>query len=505
MTGIKISKLWSKLWMGLAKVPKIYYLVLFVVIVKQVVWITVVPIWQTPDEPSHFAQIQWYAEQKSLAIHPLENLSQELAVSENLLGVRRDKFGNNQFTYHPEYKIPYSTSQTGLNEKKIVGSTTKDRTLYVGKEAAMYPPLHYVLTLPFYEVVSRGSIIDRLYALRLSSLVILLLTTIVCFFIGSELFSTTGAIALTVMVAFQPMISFLAAGYHPDNLLNLLSALIVLLAVLVIKRGFKWSYLLLTLLVLFLGWQTKQFIIFLTPGIFALLFFYYFKKRPITSLLGSALILCSLALSFILLLPLPFMPTVNSHSPLFSLTLVDYLHFRLQRLLFEMWPWYWGVFKWLGVTLNPLVMKVVTRVAALSVIGLIIGISIRLWKKRFGPLEKVIIFFLIWTGSYLLYMFLWDYRLMQSNGFSLGLQGRYLFPLIICHMTIFLYGLTNLFSIKIRNFICAFIIIAFIFLNISALWTVAASYYDMNSRSQFINELSQYKPQIIKTFLRSLI
>ncbi|MBI4099514.1 hypothetical protein HY440_00750, partial [Candidatus Microgenomates bacterium] len=109
------------------------------VLFKSLAWTVLVPVFQTPDEQAHFAQLQWYAEKKSFDIDRANNLSLEVAAAEEIIGTRRDIMGNNKYTYHPEYR----------NTLSIPDFPRSYRTIYVGQEAALYPPLYYLLDLPF--------------------------------------------------------------------------------------------------------------------------------------------------------------------------------------------------------------------------------------------------------------------------------------------------------------------------------------------------------------------
>ena len=77
-----------------------------------------IPIWQYPDEQAHFAQVQNVAE---LGKVPMvgNDTSYEIALSEKILGTERNGFGNNKYTYHPEYNIAYSNNSMGLFEKEL--------------------------------------------------------------------------------------------------------------------------------------------------------------------------------------------------------------------------------------------------------------------------------------------------------------------------------------------------------------------------------------------------
>lgn len=468
----------------------LFIFTLIIIAIKQFLWTAAVPIFHTPDEQAHFAQIQWIVENNNFQVHSGENLSVELATAEKLLGVYRDSQGNNKFTYHPEYNIPYSKTTTGLYEKKIQTLPKSDRTKYVGAEAAGYPPLYYALTSPIYKSVYDAGLIDRLFALRATGLVLIIILAAVSWKTGELVFqSKKAAAALTILVGFQPMVSFVAAGYHPDNLLNIFSSLLLLVCLLVIKHGFKWKYFLAVLFLIYLGLETKQFMFFAAPAAGAICVYAFFKNKYLKWLAFLA-VLAAPAIAFLLLLPIPNMPNVTPESPLFNLTLLNYLKFRIPRFFYEMLPWFWFVFKWLGVTLDPAVLKLVTRIEALALIGLVIGLI----KKR----DKYIFFLLVVVISYACYMFLWDWRLMQSRGFSIGLQGRYLLPPIVAEMALLLYGLTNLVPTKFKQY--AFFLVAFgmILLNINALNRLLTSYYDS------VTQASQYKPELIKQALQPI-
>lgn len=404
-----------------------YAIVIFflLVLVKMLSWSVIVPIWQTPDEQAHFAQLQWYAEKKTLVM-PEINLSEEIAKSEEVLGTFRDKFGNNKYTYHPEYKNPIVGSLYDRNRPEF-NLPESLRTNYVRQEAAAYPPLYYLTAVPFYNLVYHSSLIDRVYVSRFVSLIYYLLLIICAYKIGRVVWEDKfRAWVLTIFVAFHPMLSFVAAGFHPDNLLNLLYSVGILFCLLILKNGVKFKYLIALAIVCYLGINTKPLMFLLFPVIAAVII-----KKPIL----KTLILLSPVAVFAFQIKLPFVPYVTPNSPLYSMNLVDYLHFRIPKMFFEVWPWYWGVFKWLSLTLPPLVLKIITRVAAISVVGLI-------FTKKTKFESKALVFFIVSSVSYIVYLLLWDFRLMQSAGFSAGIQGRYFFPNIVAHMVIFIFGLS---------------------------------------------------------------
>jgi len=420
---------------------RLLLLLLIVVLIKSVLWAKTVPVFQTPDEQAHFAQLSYIAENKTLSIAWDKNLSQEIATVEEILGTRRDGQGNNKYTYHPEYK----------NNSPIPNLPMETRFRYVDREAAGYPPLYYLLDLPFYYLTYSGNVGDRVMASRLLSTISHLALVICAYFTGKLIWDDKiKSLVLAVMVGFQPMVSFVAAGIHPDNLLNLITTAMIFICFLIMKHGIKLKYLLSLVILGILGWETKISVAFLFPAVAAVIIP---KLSPLT--LGIP------AVAFIFKWNIPYMPYVGPESPLSNMSLTEYLKFRLPKLAFEMWPWFWGVFKWLGVTLPAIVLKIITRLAIVSGIGLV------LTRLK----NKYVIASIVFVVTYTLYLFMWDWRLMQSMGYSQGLQGRYLFPVIVPIMIIFLEGLGKFGKVAVIG-----TGIGMVILNSTALWLIKSLY-----------------------------
>src|SRR3989338_9991993 len=123
-------------------------------------WIILIPIWQYPDEQAHFAQVQDFAELGQVPISG-NNTSHEIDLSENILGTQRDGFGINKFTYHPEYRLDYSTGPYGPYEKEITSLPKSARSQLVKNEATLNPPLYYNLSALVYKITSWGDLFTR--------------------------------------------------------------------------------------------------------------------------------------------------------------------------------------------------------------------------------------------------------------------------------------------------------------------------------------------------------
>ena len=77
-------------------------LLILVTFFNAILFSMLTPIWHGPDEQAHFGQVQNIAETGRVHKQDLNNLSQEIFISEQLLGIERDERGNNKFTHRPE-------------------------------------------------------------------------------------------------------------------------------------------------------------------------------------------------------------------------------------------------------------------------------------------------------------------------------------------------------------------------------------------------------------------
>ncbi len=474
---------------------KLIYVFIIAVILKSLVWSIVVPIWQTPDEQAHFAQLAFFVDNKTTHINTSIDLSQEIAITERMLGTNRDNRGNNSFTYHSDYKIPYTNSITGKYEEKSINLPRSTRTTYVGQEAAHYPPLYYVLAAPFYYLGDSASLIDRVYLARILSIILSALLAVVAYKIGKSIWENEViAISLGVVVSFQPMLSYVFAGIHPDNLLNLLYSFGILLLLLLLKKGINIKYLIALGGIALLGIFTKPLMFPFFPLAGAVFFWVLLKKMPVVRLVLTAAILIAPIFVFVFKINLPYVPIGDQG----VLTFVDYLKFRLPKIFFEIWPWTWGVFKWLGVVQSPLTLKIITRLAMLSVLGMALFILKKVRSRKFDFEWQAFWFFLVSVFSFGTYLILWDYRLMAQTGFSQGLQGRYFFPNIVPLMSLFLIGFMAFVPKSWTKFVAIAVAVLMIFLNLISISLLTRIYYSATNLHSLILQISQYKPVIFK-------
>lgn len=493
-------------------------LILFVSLIKEVIFSAVIPMWHTPDEQAHFAQVAYFSEFGKMPHYP-DDLNKEILISEKLLGTERNEQGVNKFTFHPEYRIEYTNSLIGKYEEEIRNLPKSYRTELVKQESANYPPLYYLLSSIAYRLFYDGSIIDRVFLARALPVFMSVGIVWVSFLLAKHLFPKNSVYQATLplMVSFHPMLSFVGAGINSDNLMNLLFPILLLLCILIIKSGITSKKVLASVLIIILMFLTKPQYILALPvfAVAIIISIFLHKKRKILTFILGFLAAGLIALLFYLkidkeyLLKLERMVYVQSfyqNVPPEKISLQGLITFfrqTIEHTFREVFPWYWGVFNWLGVTYPRIVHQVINRVTVLAAVGFSIK-AIGFLNKR--TIEDYLVLFLT-AGSliYFLGITFYNYLFYLGHSFPFGIQGRYYFPLITAHMSILLAGLLFLIPKKLsfisQNISPKVIGVLMIVLNFIAIWTIAKSYYDLSSIQTALNQISQYKPWFFKGYM----
>jgi len=490
-----------------AKTLPIIVFILITAFLSGLVWSTFIPIWQFPDEQAHFAQVQNYAEFKGYLPPGSKDLSFEIFESENILGTLRDKFGRNKFTYNPSFNIKYSDSKIGLKEEYLNNLPPVARTTLVKNESPLYPPLFYVLSTTGYFAVNSQNLFARVVATRIISVLMLVVLVFFGFKFSQELFPQKKhlQLATTLAIAFHPMLTFVSSGINNDTLLNLLTTALLFFLVKIIRRGITPKDSFFIAFIFALGALTKQLIYLFVPAI-GLAILFSLKKTKLTKSQTKTLITYSLLglISMSLLLFRrgfwwPFWPKVSPNSPGAHLSFFSLLLERISQLYRETLPWYWGVYKWLGVVLPLNVIRIIKVFMGLSFIGWLKYLYFKFKTKKFTVTDKQFTLLFFANIVYITVLVAWDISLHRNVGFGHGIQGRYFFPLIASHMAFLVFGLWQLITNgKFQKIFLLSIFSLMLILNLLSLHRVLTSYYTLTSFTSFINQASQYKPSFAK-------
>ena len=469
-------------------------------------WILIIPIWQYPDEQAHFSQVQNTAEGNF--VNSALNSSKEIELTEKILGTERNAIGNNKYTYNPNYIPSYNSNFYGIFENFLKSLEISSRKTLVRTDGTTNPPLYYILGSLFYKTAYYGSILDRVFMVRIYSLIIFLSLIIVAKKIAKVLFRENKLQQLTMvsMIAFMPMLMFASTGVLPDALTNFLFSQIILLCLLLIKNGLKLKYILYLVFLTILGKFTRQQFLIAVPitiaAIVTSIAANNSKIRAKTLFILSGVIF----LVFIMnrftdfgILNLPEIGKPNLFL-IFSKSYFEYWLNTLNTIYHETFPWYWGVFKWLSLALPFLLYRAIKFIIIISIAGYIYWI-IKIRNKNKNKQGTYLFFLALASLIYTLVLYTWDYYHKQVHGFSFGIQGRYFFPVITAHLALLFFGITvivNNFLKKYSDLLLKIIIVLMVAFNDYTLFFVASHYYHLNSVNIFIQEASQYKPEILK-------
>lgn len=502
--------------------PSVKFTFIFALLLNFLSWQLLIPIWHFPDEQAHFGQVAFRADHGRVQRYHELSTSREILISEELLGTKRDGLGNNRFTYHPEFKVDYSKTYDGPYEAEIESLNNRnDRTTEVLGESTRYPLLYYYLASYVYNLFGDGDLFERVYAVRFFSLVLFLGTVVTIFAISKLIFPKNFflQLSLTSIVSLMPMFIFSSAGVTSDGLFHFLFMLAIYLIAKVTFSKYSIKDVMLLVTVILAGIGTKfQFQIIWPVITFALLFIFWrlqFRKKLI--FLGSLVIIIPIILVTINFLQFfvndygipPFkqfirLPTIPETEDLqlkssAELPFTSYLIGVVRRTVVEILPWYFGVYKWLSLSLPPIVYQIINRILILSILGLLILIYKTIRQNKFDQQAKVLIFLAYVAVAYFLSITIFDWFFIRGHGFSFGIQGRYFFPTIIAHVSLVFVGLLVFFPESFKKWVAAILVIATVIFNYFSLFWVSSHYYNTASINTFTLQASQYKPEIFKS------
>jgi 4-amino-4-deoxy-L-arabinose transferase-like glycosyltransferase len=224
-----LTRRWWAAWGRIPRAGRICFAIAFL---NAAIWSVVVPPFQVPDEISHFGYAQYLAETGE---PPPQGSGSQYSPQEQV-ALDRLYFGG-------VVGYPQMRGILTADEERALGAALGRHPSPVGgggaSSATNQPPLYYALEAVPYWISPSHDILARLVLMRLLSALLSAGTVLVVYLFLRELFprtpwaSTVGAL----MVAFQPMFNFIAAGVQGDNLLYLTSALSFLLLLRAYRRG----------------------------------------------------------------------------------------------------------------------------------------------------------------------------------------------------------------------------------------------------------------------------
>lgn len=480
------------------------------IILNGFLWQLIIPVWHYPDEQAHFAQIQDMVELGRVPIGT-NDTSFEVDLSEKVLRTERDQLGNNYFSYRPQNKLPYNGQAEGLNEQLIADLSQKPRTDLVKRESTLNPPLYYLLAARFYKLGHSFDLFSRVYLVRIFSLCLLGLLCVVAYRTAMLVFENRHlAYVLTIIVGFMPMLVFSSTGILPDPMTNLIMGLVIYLGAKILIQGISWRNIVFFVIALIAGIYTRQqFLIAIPIIVFPLVVRGINSRVKLFYLLGVFLFVGGFVLAasfiagnvpFVGLFTIPDAGIVNLNEFL-KIDFLLYIWASLKQGYHQIFPWYFGVYKWLSLTMPISYYQVIKVVLLVAAAGLSIRVCKLLRNRKFSRLDISTLFFVYASVVYYILFIVWDFLFFKKNGFGFGFQGRYFFPLIIPHMMLLLIGWAYLWEFvlgKYKNLALFSLVFLFLALNLFTLDHITSSYYQKQSFVDFVRNVSNYKPAALK-------
>jgi 4-amino-4-deoxy-L-arabinose transferase-like glycosyltransferase len=236
------------------RIPAPLAVLLAAVAIVGACWAVLLPAWQAPDENYHFGYGQLLAERFEL---PGDANGRGLSTEQFLA---QDWSNSDQTAAVPETEPEWSKQadeRWRVHQQRLGDAARGDGT--GPNPASTNPPLYYLYEAPAYLAAKGGDIFDRLYLMRLWSVVLLLVTTCGAWLLAGELFGRERPLQLAAagIAGLQPMVTFISSSVTPDALVLALWSLCFWLGVRILKRGLRGPEAVALLLVVGLGVVTK--------------------------------------------------------------------------------------------------------------------------------------------------------------------------------------------------------------------------------------------------------
>ena len=429
--------------------PRPLAALLAIVVIVGLAWALVVPPWQSPDESTHFAYVQSLAENFELpGVAGRPGVSSDQNVADNAVGASHGAF-------YPGASPPdWSRADAAAYLKREEGSDPPSRSDGSGPLAAdSNPPLYYLFGTIGYLVDHGGTAFGRLYAIRISGIVLLALTTLGAWLLAGEALGRRRLpqLGCAAVAGLLPMVTFMSTNVNPDALLVTTWTFALWLGARVINRGARGGDVVALCAMIAAAILTKATSYALVvPVLFAL--FIGWRRRPASERRPALKVMAWAGLVLVVpVLGWVALAHASGRSPINSIGSSAAHPFNTGQFLSYVWQFYlprlpfltplrvtrqlsvysiWlnqgtGVFGWLDVYLPAWVYPAAActfGAIAVAAVGLLTRVVTRIHLALLG-------FFALTVVALLGLLHITEYRAIIS-GTSVFLQGRYLLPIV---------------------------------------------------------------------------
>jgi len=426
----------------MARRPYLVLLMLFVALslVRGAVYAVLVPPWQGPDEPKHFEYVRLLHQLR----RPVNWGDVDPALeAEIIASMDRYRF----------WELGWYEDSAGKRFSQVFGVMSHKL------EQPLLGYLPYAVTL---EVLSLHDTVTQLYVMRLLSVLLGALITVVAWFTVVELFQDNWCYITGIMtfIVFLPMHSFMLGMVNSDHLAELFAYLVLFVLVRILRRGITLWRLFEAVVFASLGALAKRTALLVIPvigvavrwsriwaalaglgvvGVLAL-----FLWRSGWQIVDQALVklrpVLEHAYRYYLFLPSEQFPFTFDRRFFEPEALPVY-----QRYFVFLFRSFWGWFGWLKVPLSSWLYALLGVISIAAFLGLL-ALVVRAWQGRLDWAlwqKKTLVLFVVSVIFALLIVIAreirnWDF---EWGGYP---QGRFLFPILLPIATLFFVGLLAL-------------------------------------------------------------
>lgn len=210
-----------------------------IAVASAAIWaITTVP-FDAPDESEHFAYTESIAETgRAPDRYPTARApyaEDEIFALDATRHFSEIEIGDSRPPWFPRDETVYKRRIAALHPRRDDGGGFTAAT-------QAHSPLYYSILVPGYELGHSGGVFTELFWMRLISALLGGVVVVAAFGTVRELIPSRPELAAAagLLIAFQPMFSFIAGAVNNDNGVNALAALSIYLVVRALRRGITW-------------------------------------------------------------------------------------------------------------------------------------------------------------------------------------------------------------------------------------------------------------------------
>jgi hypothetical protein len=213
-------------------------LVGLLVFANAAVWAHVTPAFQAPDESEHYAYVESLSERhEPLASVTLDDPPDPYSGHQTVALESARVFSTNEAMDGRPPWLPVYEQQ--YHDRVAAEQPRRDDGGGFAVAASPHSPLYYALLVPGYRV-AKGDVFDELVAMRLISALLGGIVGLCAVLLVMELLPgrRTMAAAAGLLAGFQPMFAFMSGAVNNDMGVNAAAAVVLLLLIRTLRRGF---------------------------------------------------------------------------------------------------------------------------------------------------------------------------------------------------------------------------------------------------------------------------